>query len=121
MKTYLLLFVSTLFLLFGIQKSSSLPGAADFKQRFVSKSCKYSNQGFKKPCAKKCLKHQTHSEQKGAANVVTDCPQQTYGVASAQLLPAFYTLAVVQSTIVTNSNKHLSPYLETEHAPPRLS
>jgi hypothetical protein len=121
MKTYLLLFFSTLLLLFSIQKSSSLPGFADFKQNFVSKSCAYSKQGLKKPCAKKCLKHQTHSESKGAANMVTDCTQQVYAVVSAQQLPSFYTLAIVQATIVTDSNQLLSPYLETEHAPPRLS
>ncbi|MER2996605.1 hypothetical protein [Pontibacter populi] len=120
MKTYLLLFFSTLLLLFGIQKSSSLPGFADFKQSLVSKSCNYSHQGFKKPCTKKCLKHQTHSESKSAANTVTDCTQQVYAIVSSQQLHAFYSLIIVQPAIVTNSNQHQSPYLETEHAPPRL-
>ncbi|WP_242929153.1 hypothetical protein [Pontibacter vulgaris] len=121
MKTYLLLFLSTMFLLFGIQKSSSLPGFADFKQGIVSQSCKYSKHGFKKPCAKKCLKHQSHSEQKGAATTLTDCTQQAYAVVAAQQHHTFYTSVIAQSAIVTGINKHLSPYLETEHAPPRLS
>jgi hypothetical protein len=121
MKTYLLLFFSIILLLFGIQKSGSLPGVADLKQHIVSKSCNYSNKGIKKPCAKKCLKHQTHSESKSAANMVTDCGQQVYAIVSSQQLHAFYTIAIVQPAIVTNTNQHLSPYLETEHAPPRLA
>ncbi|NDK55637.1 hypothetical protein [Pontibacter fetidus] len=121
MKSYLLLFFSTIFLLFGIQKSSSLPGVADFKQNLVTQSCKYSKHGLKKPCSKKCLKHTSHSEQKGAATTVSDCTQQAYAIVTAQQQHTFYTSAIVRSTIVTGINKHLSPFLETEHAPPRLS
>ncbi|WP_139308008.1 hypothetical protein [Pontibacter flavimaris] len=113
--------MSTLFLLFALQKSSNLPGVADFKQSLVAKGCKYGNSGLKKPCTKKCLKHQTHSESKGAANMVTDCTQQVYAIVTVQQLPSFYTMAMVQAIIVTDSNQHISPYLETEHAPPRLS
>lgn len=122
MQGYLLLFVSIVFLLFGIQRSSSLYGLADGKQGILTSSCSYSKTGLKKPCAKKCLKHQTHSIPKGAANVATDCNQQLYAVVTVPDSNKLHSFDVVRVTNVADIHQHLSsPYLEKEHAPPRIS
>ncbi|MER2999156.1 hypothetical protein [Pontibacter populi] len=121
MKNSLLLFLSIMLLLFGIQKSSILPSVAEMKQVILAKSCSHTKQGFKKPCARKCIKHQSHSEPKGAATTVTDCGQQVYAVAPAGGQNSFYQPYLIRTTIVSDSRQLLSPFLETDHAPPRLS
>ncbi len=120
MKSHLLLFFSIMLLLLSLQKSSKY-NFADARQVVLVKSCSYAHPGIKKPCAKKCIRHQTHSQSKGAATVVVDCGQQLYAVVHTLEIATSYNSATAQTVKVSNAPQHLSPYLETEHAPPRLS
>ncbi|MBC5994380.1 hypothetical protein [Pontibacter cellulosilyticus] len=120
MRTYLLLFLSILLLLFALPKNSSLRSFA--QQAELKKACSYSKRFVKKTCARKCLKHQTHSEnQNNAANLGTDCNQQVYALVSAlQAEPLIYLQAkrAFKTPLV---RKHLSPDLEHDPEPPRFS
>ncbi|MEJ8803383.1 hypothetical protein [Pontibacter sp. H249] len=120
MRTYLLLFLSTLLLLFALPKNSNLRSYA--QQGELRKSCSYSKRFVKKPCTRKCLKHQTPSEnQNNAANLATDCHQQVYAlVHSLQTEPFVYPLAK-RTYILPRIRKHLPPDLEHDPEPPRLS
>ena len=120
MKSYLLLFLSTLLMLFALPKNSSLRSFA--QQVELKEACSSSKRFAKKPCAKKCLKHQTHSEnQNNAANLSTDCSQHIYAIInSLQAEPIIY-LPAKRAIILPNTRKHLSPDLEHDHEPPRFS
>ncbi|WP_266206195.1 hypothetical protein [Pontibacter kalidii] len=120
MKFYLLLFISFALLLFATPKSG---GMRSFEQqRALNKSCAYSKPSGKKPCAKKCLKHQTHSNQQdNPAGIVYDCSQQIYALVNdlqAELIISFTTK---HDFMLPHIRKHLSPILEYDPQPPRLS
>ncbi|MFD2513280.1 hypothetical protein ACFSRY_05335 [Pontibacter locisalis] len=120
MRSYLLLFLSTLLLLFALPKNSSLRSFA--QQAELKKTCSSSKRFAKKPCARKCLKHQTHSENhNNAANLVTDCSQQIYAIInSLQAKPIIYQ-PTKRALILPHIRKHLSPDLEHDPEPPRFS
>ncbi|MHA6247210.1 hypothetical protein ACXYMU_04680 [Pontibacter sp. CAU 1760] len=122
MKPYLLLFLSTLLLLFALPKNnSSLRGMGANGQSEISSSCSKNKIALKRTCRKKCIKHQTHSEQQSAANIVIECGQQVYAVLSASEYNISYTNQVERTRFQTNTRSHLPPDLATDPDPPRFS
>lgn len=120
MKNYLLLFVSFTLLLFAIPKSGSMRSFAQPAE--LTKSCSNSKGFGKKPCAKKCLKHQTHPDQQNnAAGISSDCSQQVYAVVNNLYSEPFPFFNIKLNFILPNIRKHLSPVLEYDPEPPRLS
>ncbi len=120
MRNYLLLFASFTLLLFALPKNSSLRGFA--QQVALNKSCAYSDNGVKKSCARKCIKHQTHNEQqKNAAGLAVDCSQQVYAVVNALYTAPLPSFRAKHDFILPLIRKHLSPVLEHDPEPPRLS
>jgi len=120
MKSHLLLFLSTMLLLFALPKSSPLYGISSAEQgQQVRKRC--APGALKRPCARKCLKHQTHSEQRGAGTVVTDCSQLFYAIVpTPQQQPAFVAEPAQHKAQLPGEKPH-SPYLKIEPDPPQLS
>jgi hypothetical protein len=102
MKSYLLLFLSS-------------------EQSQLTKSCSKNKFALKRTCQKKCIKHQTHSEQQGTANLVTECGQQVYAVLSASDYNISYSKLVEQAHIVKLDRNHLHPDLATDPDPPQFS
>ncbi|MCJ8164358.1 hypothetical protein MKJ04_05840 [Pontibacter sp. E15-1] len=122
MKPYLLLFLSTLLLLFALPKNNSgLRGNGGNGQSELNSSCSKSKVALKRTCRKKCIKHQTHSEQQGAASFATDCGQQVYAVLSASDHNASYTIQVERTRFLKDVRIHLPPDLATDPDPPRFS
>ncbi|WP_276499445.1 hypothetical protein [Pontibacter litorisediminis] len=120
MKNYLLLFVSLTLLLFTLPKDSSMRSVA--QQVALKKDCQYSKRFGKKPCAKKCLKHQIHpNQQNSAAGIATDCVQQVYAVVNELYSERFIPLSTKQSFTLPYTRKHLAPVLEYDPEPPRHS
>ncbi|MBD1396453.1 hypothetical protein H9Q13_04695 [Pontibacter sp. JH31] len=120
MKHYLLLFLSTLLFLFTLtQPSKSVSGLACAIKNELKVADNY--QKRKSPCAKKCLKHQTHSEQKSAANVTIDCGQQLYAVIADIQSKTLFKSGAGQPLITSVQDKHQDPHLGADPDPPRLS
>lgn len=120
MKNYLLLFVSLTLLLFTMPKSNSLRSLA--QQAALKKDCQYNKHFGKKPCAKKCLKHQTHSNQgNNSTGIATDCSQQVFAVVNTLHIEPIVSFAAKHDFILPHIRKYLSPVLEYDPEPPRLS
>jgi hypothetical protein len=120
MKNYLLLFVSFTLLLFAMPKRDSLRSFA--QQAALKKNCSYSNHSGKKHCAKKCLKHQTHSgDQNNAAGIASDCSQQVFAIVHDLQTESISSFTSQQDFILPHILKHHSPVLEYDPQPPRLS
>ncbi|PKV75156.1 hypothetical protein [Pontibacter ramchanderi] len=120
MKHTLLLLLSTLLLLFTVaQPQRPVKGIACVLKSELKATDTYKK--IKRPCAKKCLKHQTHSEQNKAANVTIDCGQQLYAVVNALQADATFIFGAKQQHFLTVQRKHLSPNLGTDPDPPRFS
>lgn len=122
MKGYLVLFLSTILLLFALPKSSiSMRSAGTTVQGELRKSCQLNKRALKRTCTKKCIKHQSHSEQQGAANLVTDCSQQVYALVTTSE-HAFLTATQLQrNQIPSESGSYIPPELATDPDPPRFS
>lgn len=120
MKNYLLLFLSLTLLLFAIPKNGSIRSFA--QQAALKKDCQYSKRFGNKPCTKKCLKHQTHSnQQSNAAGIASDCSQQVYAVVNEQPSDPLSPSSPQHDFMLPLVRKHLSPVLEYDPEPPRLS
>lgn len=120
MKSYLLLFLGTMLLLFALPKSSvSVRSIGNSEQSNLVKSCSKSKFAVKRTCQKKCIKHQTHSEQQGAANLAVECGQQVYGLltTSEHNVLHYYTIRI--NYPIANSSNYLSPYLASDPDPPQ--
>ena len=120
MKTYLLLFFSTLLLLFTLPKNGSVGGLAGTERAELKKTCSHKRLG-KAACTRKCLKHQSPSGQQNAANLATDCSQQVYAIVATLPSDLLFTFPLQRATILPAPRKHLAPDLEYEPEPPRLS
>ena len=120
MKGYLLLFLSTMLLLFALPEGGFRHSVNLMEQgQVVKKSC--AMKAYKQPCARKCLKHQTHSEQRGAGTMLTDCSQPFYAILNTpQALPLF-ARADSHKTPLSTPRRHLAPDLANEPDPPRFS
>ena len=120
MKAYLLLFLSSLFLLFTLPKNTNLHGV--LQQHALRQSCSSGKSIGKKNCARKCLKHQTHTERKGSpAGITPDCNQQTYAILHVLQPVSTLIFPVNQGAVGAYIRSHLSPDLERDPEPPRLS
>ena len=120
MKNHLLFFISLVLLLFTLLSPNRpvkrMACAVNMELKETD-----NNQTAKRPCTKKCLKHQTHSEPQQAATVVVDCGQHFYAVVSdkEQDKPDF---AIPDLKLaIPASKEHASPFLESEPDPPRFS
>jgi hypothetical protein len=121
MKSYLLLFFSILLLLFTLPNPDrNMSRFVVTEQAVLKKTCN-SKRLAKRTCAKKCLKHQTHSEQQNAANFATDCSQHLYAVVAAEQFEVSFAPFAFQPAARLTLKKHLSPHLESEPDPPRLA
>ncbi|WP_276496919.1 hypothetical protein [Pontibacter litorisediminis] len=120
MKHYLLLFVTLTLLLFALPKSSSM---RSFTQQVeLKKGCRISKHFGKGPCAKKCLRHQTHSGQKdNASGIALGCSQQVYAVVNELHPESPIIFETTKAFVLPLVQKHLSPVLEYDPEPPRLS
>ncbi|WP_076665926.1 hypothetical protein [Pontibacter indicus] len=120
MKHTLLLLLSTILFLFTLaQPQKPVNGFACAVKSELKAATNH--QKFKRPCAKKCLKHQTHSERKGSANVTLECGQQLYAVVADGQSDANVSAAVRKQLFRSVQRKHLPPNLGTDPDPPRFS
>ncbi|MCX2739020.1 hypothetical protein [Pontibacter anaerobius] len=121
MRNYLLLFISTILLLFALPRygsnGNSIPG---MEKAVVKKACTYKRL-VKRNCVKGCLKHQTHSEQQNTAGVVIDCSQPFYAIVNPLEEQLLHALVLRQDNVQPLTPKPLSPPLEIEPDPPRFS
>ncbi|GAA4442716.1 hypothetical protein GCM10023188_42740 [Pontibacter saemangeumensis] len=122
MMRYLLLFISTLLMLFTLsQPGTRVNSFSCVKQTQLKEAIDSEKHLVRRKCAKKCLKHQTRSEQQNAGTVVVNCSQPFYAVV-AETGPTFnFTPASLEVAAIPADRKHLSPSLEVEPDPPRFS
>ena len=120
MKTYLLLFMSFTLLLFATPKNSSM--RCFTKQAKLKTECAYNKRPDSKQCTKKCLKHQTHSDQQNnKSGVVTDCGQQAYAIVASLHTEPVISFRTSHDFILPHILKHRSPVIEYDPEPPQLS
>ncbi|WP_192820635.1 hypothetical protein [Rufibacter sp. LB8] len=123
MKSYLLLGISVLLLLF------TLPQPHQAVNRWVSpdtsvlkKVCDTQKHTAKRTCKKKCLRHQTHTSQENNTGTVSDCPSPIYAMMGNTLAtPVFYFFPRVKVKGNLLAVSYLPPPLERELNPPRVS
>jgi hypothetical protein len=120
MKNHLLFFISLVLLLFTLLSPNRpvkrMACAVNMELKETD-----GNQTAKRPCTKKCLKHQTHSEPQQAATVVVDCGQHFYAVVSDKELDKPALSIPDLKLAIPASKEHSSPFLESEPDPPRFS
>ena len=122
MKHYLLLFLSTLLLLFTLsQTDGRVSGFACVKQHELRTADNADKRLVKRRCAKKCLKHQTHSEQQNGATAATDCSQQFYAIIAENKSADFFLSGIAQLATTSADRIHLTLSLEADPDPPRFS
>lgn len=122
MKGYLLLFFSTLLMLFTLsQPGTRVNSFSCMKQSQLKEAINSDKHLVKRKCAKKCLRHQTHSEQQNGVTVVVDCSQPFYAVVAETESMVGFTPASLEVGVIPADRKHLSPSLEAELDPPRFS
>jgi len=119
MKGYLLLFLSTTLLLFSLPKGSMLNGTISTEQGTVKKKCAAGV--LKRPCTRKCLRHQTHSEKRETGTVLTDCSQTYIAVLNVGQQPLLLPLSSAFVSTLSSIRKPLSPYLKIEPEPPQIA
>ncbi|MDX5420551.1 MAG: hypothetical protein LPK07_14300 [Hymenobacteraceae bacterium] len=120
MKHYSLLFLSTLLFLFTLaQPGKQVNGLACAKKSELKAAAVYKK--HKRPCAKKCLRHRTHSEQKNDANVTVDCGHQLYAVVSDTQPETPFKSGVGRQLMASAQRKHHAPDLGSDPDPPRFS
>ena len=119
MKRYLLLFLSTLLLFALSQAGGRVGGFACVKQQELRAGENADEPVMKRKCAKKCLKHQTHSEQQNGA--ATDCSQQYYAVITEHKPAEPFYSGVPQPATPPADKTHQTPSLEADPDPPRFS
>ncbi|NEM99063.1 hypothetical protein [Pontibacter burrus] len=118
MRTYLLLFLSTLFLLFAMPKNNSvLRSTQQAELKEAGKYCKRTG----KPCPKKCLRHQTIPNQQHNEGIATDCGQQLYAIVDLSQADTLLSFTTTSDYVLPHIRKHLSPVLEHEPEPPRFA
>ncbi|MGV3540657.1 MAG: hypothetical protein ACO1OQ_12665 [Rufibacter sp.] len=123
MKSYLLLGISVLLLLFTLPKPpQAVSRWVGPEQSVLKKACDNKKYTARRTCKKKCLTHQTHSSPENSAGTVTDCGSPIYAlVVNAMAMPAvhFYPEAEVKGSLLAVA--YLPPPLEQEPNPPRFS
>ncbi|WP_461490511.1 hypothetical protein [Pontibacter sp. HJ8] len=122
MKCHLLLLFSLLLLLLTLsQPGGRVNGMLCAKQRDLTETLTAGQRQVKRTCAKKCLKHQTHSEQQSGTNFAPECSHPVYAVLTEMVPAAILPAALLQQVHLPAGKKHLPPSLEAEPDPPRFS
>ncbi|ARS34675.1 hypothetical protein [Pontibacter actiniarum] len=120
MKGYLLLFFSTVLLLFTLPQPGNGvlrdPGEA---QSVLKKACSAKHL-VKRSCRKGCLKHQTPAGRQDA-NAATDCGQQVYALVTPLHQHQLQAPLMLHKLSIPAARKHLSPNLKAEPDPPQHS
>lgn len=121
MRGYLIFFFSIIFLLFTLPDRVNLgSGLPQLEQSVLKKACSSKRQ-VKRTCAKKCLKHQTHSEKQNAGHQASDCSQQYYALVAPLQPYTLPALVFLKRVKVAEAAMYLSPNLKAEPDPPRFS
>ena len=118
MRTYLLLFLSTLFLLFAMPKNNSM--LRKTQQAELKEAGRHCKRTGKKPCPKKCLRHQTSPSQQHNAGIATDCSQQLYAIVDLLQADTILSFTTASDYVLPHIRRHLSPVLEHEPEPPQF-
>ncbi|MBA9079068.1 hypothetical protein [Rufibacter quisquiliarum] len=123
MKSYLLLGISVLLLLF------TLPNPHQAVNRWVSpetsvlrEAGNHKKHTARRTCKKKCLRHQTHSSSNNSAGTLTDCSTPIYALIAALLQMPVHHLspgAKIKGNLL--AVVYFPPPLEREPNPPRIS
>lgn len=122
MKHYLLLFFSTLLLLFTLsQTDGRVSGFACVKQHELRTADNGDKRLVKRKCAKKCLKHQTHSEKQNGATAATDCSQQFFAIIAENKSSGVFLTGIAQLATPSADSIHQTPSLKADPDPPRFS
>jgi hypothetical protein len=123
MKSFLLLGISVLLLLFILPKPhQAVSPWVSPEQSVLKKACDNKKYTAKRTCKKNCLSHQTHSSGENSAGTVADCGSPIYAVfANAMAMPPlhFFPRAKVKGNLLAVA--YLPPPLEREPNPPRVS
>ena len=119
MKGYLLLFFSTLLLLFSLPENGRPRNSYSATQRSELKKTCSSRRLARHTCRKKCLKHRSHPQQQ-ATGSATDCSQQLYAVVTSPEHDLVYHFPDLQKAMLPVCTSYRSPSLEAEPDPPRF-
>lgn len=122
MRNYLFVMLALVTLLFALPKSNLTVLTRNLSSQtvqFNANKCAKSKFPLKRSCEKKCLKHQTHSEQQGKATIVFDCSQQAYAVLASANYEVLYNITLVRTFAKAGVRNHLSPDLAVEPDPPK--
>ncbi len=120
MNHYLLVLLSTLLFLFTLAQPQKPANGFACTLKSELKTAD-DHKKLKRPCAKKCLKHQTHSEQKDAANIPIDCGQQLHAIVDDRQSNTLFNSSARQQFLASAHLKHLAPNLGADPDPPRFS
>ena len=116
MKSYLLLFLCAMLLLFALPRNGanmhSFPALEKLKQ-----TCS-SSRHIKHTCPRKCLAPHTDNKQQ-ANNILIDCGQQLYAVMTYQKSTLYFAFAKLNTDVLPVSKKYLSPDLKADPDPPK--
>lgn len=121
MKNYLLLFLSSMILLFLLPKTGSYMQLGQAMGQSTVKSSCMNKQLVKRTCAKKCLKHQTHSKQQQDSNIGSDCSQHVVAIISLQANNSFCLLRQLPETGIPADSIYFSPDRTIDPEPPKLA
>lgn len=123
MKSYLLLGISVLLLLFTLPKPSATAGRwVNSEQPVLKKACDKKKPTARRTCKKKCLRHQTHSSQENNTGTVPDCGPTTFAFLANSPVSLSYPILALQKTSGNwVATRYLPPPLKREPNPPRVS
>ena len=120
MKRYFFLFLSILLMLFALPKQGRVNSLSGMELAVLKKACS-AKRLVKRTCAKKCLRHQTHSQHQDTAGITTDCSTPAFAVLFTQEQEVPLSFPLMRAAMVTATKRYLSPHLETDPDPPRFS
>ncbi|QHL86939.1 hypothetical protein GU926_05605 [Nibribacter ruber] len=123
MKSYLLLGISVLLLLFTLPKPPQAVSRWESPETSVlKKACTHQKYSTKRICKKKCLRRQTHSGPENKSGTVTDCGTHIFALAAALLqMPAHHFFPEAKAKAGAIAVAYLPPPLERDPNPPRFS
>ncbi|MCP2044308.1 hypothetical protein [Pontibacter sp. HSC-36F09] len=120
MKQTLLLLLGTLLLLFTQATTQKPVSGLDCVLKSELNAAT-NHKKLKRPCARKCLRHQTHSERNTPATVLVDCGPQLYAVVDAAQSDLLFHPATGKQSAAPSQLRYLSPHLGADPDPPRFS
>ena len=123
MSKYLFLLLSVALMLFALPKNRiAVSEISQLAKIEAGSACSKQKFALKRTCKKKCLKHQTHSEQSGKESFQTNCNVQVLGVLEGQSAQSIlHPASNITTPIGYLSKRYSPPTLELEPSPPRFS